>query len=208
MNQIVLGHFECDGSLVYIPVGFKPDYVKLVDFYTDTNIKIYEWWGMMEDDQATGKLEGFSIAEGVTANLADSAGLAVYNSGSEGPTVIDWAASSSPTARTATAHGTYVRPTADSTTAEREAIYECVTAGTGAADEPTWPNVKDGQVTDGTNVWQLAQDVATERLGYQGFRVAAALMTDGYEMYYMAIQADKTIDHGDVVGWTGGIMGA
>lgn len=206
--KCVMGHYEQDGGLVYVPIGFKPDYVRAIDFHTDTNIKIYEWFYLMELDQASGKQEGFSIAEGVTANLADAGGITVYDSASQGPTVTTWAASSMPTARTVTAHGTYVRPTVGNAYAEREAIFECVTAGTGDTTEPVWPTYDGAQVLDGTNLWERVNDVAKENIGYQGFCIAAALQTDGQEMYFMAMQADEVIDFGDVVGWSGGVKGA
>lgn len=207
MSQVVVGHFEADGAIIYLPLGFKPDYWEMCEFHTDTNIVLYEWWGRMEDDQASGKKEGISITEGATANLADDGGFAAYSSEQAAPTISDWAASTSATARTATAAGTYVRPTTSSGT-EREAVFECVTGGTTGSTEPTWPAaIGENAASDNGVIWQRV-NVATLRAGYDGVRIAAALMIDGREYYYLAIQADDVVDNGDVVGWSGGIYGA
>lgn len=56
-----------------------------------------------------------------------------------------WAAS------TAYAAGAFVRPT--SVTDTNELVFECTTAGTSAATEPTWPTADAGTVTDGTVTW-------------------------------------------------------
>lgn len=208
VNQIIVGHYEQDGGLIYLPLGFVPDYLKLVDFHTDTNIIIYEWFRRMQLDQSTGKQEGFSITEGVTANLADDAGITAYDTGSQGPTVTTWTSTvaTNATARTATAHGTYVRPTTDSST-DREAIFECVTAGTSSGTEPTWPAAIGEQVTDGTVVFERV-NVSREQIGYKGVCIQDDIQTDGQEMYFLAIKADDALDYGDVDGWTGGIEGA
>ena len=208
MAKINVGHYEADGGIIYLPLGYVPDFIMLVDFHTNTNIIFYYWWERMEDDQATGKQEGISVAEGITANLADDAGITAYDTGSQIPTVQSWtqARATAATARSATAHGTYIRPTASSDM-EQDAIFECVTAGTGGSTEPTWPKEIDGQVTDGTVVWEWV-NVPLERGGYQGVCVQDDIQTDGQEMYYLAMLADKSVDHGDVDGWTGGVEGA
>jgi hypothetical protein len=207
MNKIVVGHFEADGGLIYLPIGFKPDYFRMVDYHTDTNIIVYEWWGRMEDDQASGKKEGISYTEGVTANLADDGGFAAYDTGAQ-KSIDDWAAS------TAYVVNDLVKPTSSGTddnglTCDRSAIYKCVTAGTSDSSEPVWPSAfeTDGPSDNGV-VWQRVGDEAVYRYGYQGVRIDDALMTDGQEVYYMAILADAVRDHGDVAGWSGGIYGS
>jgi len=208
MPQIVTAHWTQDGGLIYVPFEFIPDYVLLVDFHTDTNIILYHWFEAMEDDQATGKQEGFSVTEGVTANLADDGGIVAYDSEAAHPTVTAWtqAVSTAATARTATADGTFVKP-ATTSKGDKSAIFECVTAGTGAATEPNWdddaPGIGD-QLTDGSTVWERVNEPLV-RKGYQGICIAAALQTDGQEMYALAIQADRSMDLGDVDGWTDGI---
>ena len=58
-DNIKVGHYEADGGIVNLPLGFIPDYFKLTDFHTDTNIIFYEWYRLMEQDQASGKQEYF-----------------------------------------------------------------------------------------------------------------------------------------------------
>lgn len=208
MNQIVTAHWEQDGGLVYIPFGFVPDYCMLVDINTDTNIIFYHWFEAMEDDQATGYQEGISVTEGVTANLADAGGITAYDSEAAHPTVNSWtqARSTAATARTATADGTFIKP-ATTAKGDKSAIFECVTAGTGAATEPDWdtdaPGIGD-QLTDGSTVWERVNEPLV-RKGYEGITVAAALQTNGQEMFALAIQADRSLDMGDVDGWADGI---
>ena len=210
MNQIKVGHFEADGGLVNLPLGFIPDYIKVVDFFTDTNIEINYWWRRMEQDQASGKQEGFSVLEGITANLADAGGITAYDTGAQSPAsgtgagqLAEWAASTSYTARTATAPGSYVKPTVSSPT-DRGAVFECVTGGTSGSTEPTWPDAIGANVLDSTPVWKRV-DLSLQRGGYQGVVIAAALTTNGQEVYYLALQADQVVDHGDVDGWGSGI---
>lgn len=215
-NGIRVGHFEGDAGLIYLPLGFVPDYFQLVDFHTNTNIDIYHWWERMEDDQASGKQEGFSVKEGVTANLADAGGITAYNTGTQFPAagtgagqLQQWTASTSYTARTATAAGSYAKPTVGATddtggVADRDAIFECVTGGTSGTSEPTWPSAIGGQVLDSTPVWEKVNK-ATLRGGYQGVCIAGALTPNGQECYYLAIRAHDSVDHGDVDGWSGGI---
>lgn len=217
MNNIRVGHYEQDGGLVYVPVGFLPDWIRLIDKNSATTAAVvYEWFREMETHDT---LDGWSFTDGSDAELAAAGGIAVYDTGAELPPIYVWTASTTTmtgknttgtatvTARTTTAHGTYISPTRDSAM-DRDAIFECTTAsGSTGSTEPTWPAVIGETVADGNNVWERV-NVATERLGYQGFRVAAAIQNNGYEMYYIAIKADTVVDHGDVDGWTDGVEGA
>ena len=203
-NQIKVGHFEADGGIVNLPVGFIPDYFKLVELGADTAILLYEWWRSQEGEEASGKQEGFSILEGITANLADDAGIIAYNTGTQVPTIQEWteARATAATARTATAPGTYIKPTV-SNSADRGSIFECVTAGTGNSTEPTWPDSDGENVTDNSVVWQKV-NVSLQRGGYQGVVIQDNIQTDDREMYYLALAGDS-VDHGDTAGWTDGI---
>lgn len=203
MNKIKVGHYEQDGGLVNLPVGFIPDYIELAN-RDGTNTTFHKWWREMSKE-ASGSQEGISITEGTTADLGDAAGISAYNTATEGPTVTTWTTTvaTNATARTATAPGTYVKPSVASV-ADRGSIFECVTAGTGGAAEPTWPDSNGENVTDNSVVWQKV-NVSKQRLGYQGVVVAAALQTNGQEMYYLAIGANWSVDHQDVDGWTDGI---
>jgi len=208
-TQIKVGHWEADGGLVNIPLGFVPNHIRIVQFDSNTNIMVYEWFKAQESNEASGSQEGISYAEGVTANLADAGGITAYNTGTEGPTVTSWttSVSTAATAKTATAPGTYVKPAVSTSlnAADRSAIFECVTAGTGSATEPTWATVEiGGQILDGSTVWERV-NTPTGREGYQGVVVAAGIQTDGDECYYVATLSHDDVDHGDVNGWTSGI---
>lgn len=207
MGQIVTGHYTPDGGDVYLPIGFVPDWFQWAEHGASAPL-IHYWWEMMQDDEASGSQEGIiDDGDGTRSKAADDAGFQAYDSESASPTISDYTVtvSTNATARTATAHGTYVRPSTSSDT-DREAIFECVTAGTGSA-EPTWPAGIGDQVTDGSVVFERV-NVATSRVGYKGILVADNLQTDGQEAYFLALQADRSIDLGDVDGWSGGIYGA
>lgn len=208
MNQIITARFEADGAAVYLPFGFVPDFFVLLDFYTDTNSIFYWWWKWMEDEGATGYTDGLKVSEGVTDSLADGSGIESYDSAANAPTVTEWTAAASPTAKSGTAHGSYYRPTRTGGKGDYSAIFECMAGTTTGATEPTWPKDPGGTVVDNNVTWQRVDgDVALTRVGYQGIAVDAAL-TDGHICFCLAIQADQSINFGDVVGWTGGVYGA
>ena len=204
-DNIKVGHFEADGGLINLPIGFIPDYFKLVEVGV-TNPNFYEWFRLQEQDEASNSQEGSILtgSTGVTTQSVDGAGIIAFNAGSEGPTVTEWteAVATAATARTATAAGTYVKATV-ANSADRGSIFECVTAGTGGSTEPTWPNADGGQVTDNSVVWEKV-NVDKQRTGYEGVVISATIQTNGREYYYLALQAVQAVDHGDVDGWTDG----
>ena len=204
-DNIKVGHFEADGGLINLPIGFIPDYFKLVEVGV-TNPNFYEWFRLQEQDEASNSQEGSILtgSTGVTTQSVDGAGIIAFNAGSEGPTVTEWteAVATAATARTATAAGTYVKATV-ANSADRGSIFECVTAGTGGSTEPTWPNADGGQVTDNSVVWEKV-NVDKQRTGYEGVVISATIQTNGREYYYLALQAVQAVDHGDVDGWTSG----
>ena len=204
-NQIKVGQFVQDGGLVNLPLGFIPDYIELANRDL-TNTVFTEWWHLMQTNDISGSQEGIAIADGGgTTDLADAGGITAYDTGAQSPTVTTWtkAVGDAATAKTATAAGTYVKPSVDSDS-DRGSIFECVTAGTSDSTEPTWPDSDGEQVTDGTTVWEKV-NVSLQRGGYQGVVIAGAIQTDGQLMYYLALQADQSVVHGDVDGWTSGI---
>ena len=210
MSQIKIGKFTSDGGLVYLPIGFEPNWVEVVARgASSTNALVYKWNSLLAELSTV--IDGWAFAAaGTNAEIASASGISTYDSASEGPTISTWTQTvgSAATARSATAHGTYVRPSTSSST-DRSAIFECVTDGDSAATEPTWPAAVGEQVTDGTTVWERV-NVATKRVGYKGIKLAASMtgLADSNEGYYIAIEGDDVVDHGDVDGWTGGIEGS
>ncbi|MFA5382059.1 MAG: hypothetical protein WC356_02755 [Candidatus Micrarchaeia archaeon] len=207
MNQIKTGKLTGDNGLVYLPLGFIPNYFKMIyRGASSTNAVVYEWFKQFGELATI--IDGWSFTDGVDAEIASASGIAAYDSAAQAPTITSWtqAVGSAATARSVTAHGTYVRPSSTSNT-DRSAIFECVTDGTSAATEPTWPAGIGEQVTDGSTVWERV-NVPETRVGYQGVRIAATMVADGYEAYFIAIESDEDVDFGDVDGWVGGVCGA
>ena len=216
MNKIKVGHFQADGGLINLPIGFIPDIFDMDEVGT-SNPDHVKWYRAQEGAEAAGSKEGMITngADGVITKLGTGAGIIAFNAGSQTPALGEWEASSSTidekdetsitiVARTADAPGTYVFPTVSSRT-DRQAIFEAVTVGgnTGTT-EPTWPDSVGENVTDGSIVWKRV-DVSLQRGGYQGVVVAAGLSTNDQEWYYEAKQANWSVDHQDTAGWTDGI---
>ena len=208
MSQITTAYFIADGAAVYLPVGYVPDYALLVLWGADTAVDFYTYFKLIEDEGAAACAGGVLVNEGATDVMAHDSGLSAYDTATGAPTISAWSASSTPTARTSTAHGTYVRPTIGNTQGfDTSAIFECVTAGTGAATEPTWPKTPSEQVTEGSNVWERVDgDAVITRAGYKGLAVDVAV-SDSVECTLLAIEADHAWNWGDVVGWTDGVYG-
>ena len=219
MGRIVTGHYEPNGAIIYVPVGFIPDFL-YAEEYGASDVLKYVWFGNEEENAETtdGIVED---TDGTNSKLTAAAGITGYDTGTQGPygdvsaaaQIADWVASTASwQARSATTHGDYVHATATGVDdlgllVDRSAIFECVTAGTSGATEPIWPSAIGGQVLDSTPVWEKVTDVATFQGGYKGFTIAATLMTDGQEWYYLALMADEVIDHGDQANWPGGVKG-
>lgn len=210
MSQIKVGHFEADGGLIYLPIGFIPDYFEMTaKGASSTNAIVYKWFRELEDHDS---IDGWSFTDGTDAEITAGSGIAAYDSGSELPSISDWSATASKTARSATAPGSYVKGTTSGTNADgqdvdREAIFECVAGATTGSTEPTWPvEIGENSALDGDVIWQLV-DTPKFRAGYQGVRLAASMtgLANGNEGYYIAIQADSSEDHGDVDSWASGI---
>ena len=206
MSRIKTGHFTPDGSTdIAIPIGFVPHWLRIDEVGNATNTNTIVWYKDQEND-VTGDQAGSYLtgSTGEVTQLSDDAGVAAYSTKSEYPTVTSYtvAVSTAATARSATAPGTYVKPSSGNAQ-DRGSIYECVTAGTGSA-EPTWPSEDGEQVTDGSTVFEKV-NVSKKAIGYEGVLLDAAVMTDGQEMYYIAILADEDVDHGDTDGWSSGV---
>lgn len=215
-NQIKVGHYEADDALINLPLGFIPDVFDM-DELTTANPDHVRWYRAQQADEASANRQGVITngADGVITRLSAGNGITAYDTSSQRPAIGIWEASSATiderdgtsltiTARSVTAPGTYVNPTVGSDQ-DRQAIFECVAvSGNTGATEPTWPDSIDENVVDGSVTWKRV-DVSLQRGGYQGVIIATALNTNGQEWYYEAKQADQSVDHGDVDGWTDGI---
>jgi hypothetical protein len=219
-----VGHFEPDGAIIYLPIGFVPDLFKMYEVGEGTNPSIIIWFERMEDDEASGSQEGMLLtgSTGVVTLLSDAGGITAYDSSGRTPPIGVWRATNTTlldkigtsitiVARTATTAGTYCIGTTsgvteDGESVDRDALFECIaTSGNTGSSEPAWPVETSGTVVDGSCTWEKVSDVPLGRRGYQGVTIAAALMTDGQEMYYEAYDADVVKDHGDVASWVDGI---
>lgn len=211
MNQIIVGHFEPDGGAIYLPLGFVPDFFLLQEVGV-TNPTIYTMWPSLAAEMPSGAEEGTKVngADGVITQVTTGGGITAYDSASQGPSISQWVADTATTARSGASHGDYVKPTTASAT-DRDAVFEAIaTSGdtkTHAATEPTWPAGVGDTVVDDAVTWQRV-NVPLKRIGYQGVGISATPQTDGQEMFYVAIQADDAIDHGDVTSWASGVYGA
>lgn len=204
--KLIVGHFEPDGALIYLPIGFEPDLFRLWDYATAP--LCHTFFGQMEDDEASGAKEGIKDdGDGSYSKLGDDGGFAAYDTGTQ-KSISAWAAS--------TAYSLNDLVVASSTGVDdngllvgQEQVYKCTTAGTSDSSEPTWPSEFDAySASDNGVIWQKVGDEAIYRYGYQGIRIAADLMTNGQECYYEAFLADSKHDWGDVDGWSGGIYGS
>lgn len=224
MNKIRVGHFLGDGGDVYLPIGFIPDYFRMADIdhgLTNVAVEIHEWFERMEDDEATGSQEGWGVSMGTIGYVtlhSDAAGISAYDTGSQLPAsgydsgeLAEWKASTAVDVKTGMKAGTYTKPTVgalDDTggVADRDAIFENVGASDGATDttEPTWPSALGGTVVDSNATWKKV-NAAKFRGGYQGVCIRSEIADNTHECYYLAIQADDSVDHGDVDGWPNGI---
>ena len=78
--------------------------------------------------------------------------------------------------------------------------YECTTAGTGSATEPTWPTTEGSYVTDGTTVW-ITRAEKIKKIGAKGFTVGATLSTDSDQWYYEAEKHDSVAPEKDAASY-------
>ena len=223
-NGIRVGHFLADGSDIFLPIGFIPDYFRLCDINSaigNSAVTISEWFAMMERDEATGRQEGwtFDLATLTYVTLhSDDQGISAYDTGTQLPAsgfdrgeLAQWTLSTAVDVRTAAAPGSYAKGTVGATDdtggiVDRDAIFENVGASDGntGTTEPTWPSRIGGQVVDSNAIWEKV-NTATFRGGYQGVAIRGEIQTDTHEFYYLAVRAHDSVDHGDVDGWPNGI---
>lgn len=205
--QCKIGKMISDGGAIKIKCGFVPDFVLMIARgASDGNAIIYTAFPKLMADLGT-PFDGWALTDGVDAEVASGSGIAEYDTASQGPTINTWSEdnANAAVARTATTPGTYIRP-ATASKGNLNAVFECITAGTSSATEPTWPVEDGGTVLDGTVEFERVV-VPTQKKGYQGFSLPASLtgFADGNEGWFIAIEGDICEDMGDVTGWVSGI---
>ena len=209
------GSFIADGLAVNVDVGFIPDFVIAFEGCEEGDPQIHYW--MRERIDAASALgqfgfldtagtksthaaaaNGFASLDTVAPKLMLPAPSGTGEAISDLPLNWTTARSTAATARSTTAVGTVIKPTAGK---ENGFVYECTTAGTGSATEPTWPTVLGDTVTDGSTVW-TCRESKIKNVGVKGFTLGATGQTDSDEWSWVAFAADKVsseVDAANVV---------
>ena len=200
--------FIADGNAMIIGLGFLPAEVHGIIDINDTELRI-DYYKVLKDAAAVGLYGIIDDGAGVLAPCASAAyGISEYDSVVNGvlvdspkpgkglieAAVSDWAAASTtPTARTATAIGTIVRPPT-----HNGRVFECTTAtGTYTTEPSSWDVVPGETVTDGgSNVWTCRQEIVSQS-GQKGISIGASISTDGDVWVITAETHDKMSDKGD-----------
>jgi len=201
------------GGVAYnLALGFIPTCVEGFTYNaTPDSIVRFRWEGPLAEDNAVivagGGVYGHSIDGAVVAELTADTGMSSYEGAktpqvrTESPaggqvlaSVVDYtvARSTAATARSATAVGTLLRPTT-----HNGYVYECTTAGTGAA-EPTWPTTPGETVQDNSSVTYTCREENVVNAGELGVTLGATLMTDSNTVVVHAYKADTEEDLGDI----------
>ncbi len=193
------GSFIADGNAVNLDLGFVPDKFRAWVALGGT-ILVMEWFKDLANNVTASGQFGITDTAGTKSlNATAAAGFAAYDGGivqkvllpspsGDGETAASlpnpWtqARSTAATARSATALGTIIKPTTNNVTGY---IYECTTAGTGGATEPTWPTSKGEYVTDGSTIW-ITRDEKVKNISAKGVTIGASIGTDSDEWSYEA----------------------
>jgi len=198
------GHFIADGSAVNVHVGFIPDLLICFEGLEETNPQIHYFlrelantangngqYGILDTGGTKTKhaaaTNGFATLDTVTAKVMITAPNGEGDLAADLPNEWTQARSTAATARTTTALGTIIKPTASNANGY---VYECTTAGTGAATEPTWNTTIGGTTTDGTTIW-TCRIGKVKMEGEKGFTLGATASTDTDEWAWIAFKFGK-----------------
>jgi|TARA_R100000501_G_C2594292_1_gene93322 hypothetical protein len=207
--------FIADGNAVNIDLGFIPDFVTIFDGLDNTSPNIYYHFRELEDNALDAQygilltgttgvvtklggtnaiVQGYNtVAVGVNLDSPAPAG------GKVASTPWDWGIDAStvnaatPTARTATAVGTVVRPST-----RNGYVYECTTSSGACTSEPTtWGTTVGGTTTDGgSNVWTCREEEIVTHGGI-GINIGSDQQTSDDVCIVIAEQWDKIENGGD-----------
>ncbi len=212
-NQIKILTWTGDAGDVNIPIGFDAHHVRVIQI-TDSAPKIYEWFRLMEQEEASGSQEGLvDDGAGTTGKLSDSQGITAYDAASQLPTIAEWteAGANASSAKTVTARGSFFKATVGAVddlglVVDRSAIFEVVTTdSSGGSSEPVWPSVIGERVDSSGIIFERVVDVALERIGYMGIVFSSQINENSKNYYMIATEANDEVQLGDVDGWPSGV---
>lgn len=213
MESVVIKRLEGGAANYNLILGFIPKVVK-VTVMSATNPDQYTWYGEQQEDSSeasTGNWEYGILNTGSTGILTYmdtvAKGISAYDGSKvlqvliENPSTGDdeavtlaadfVAGAAQPTARTATAVGTVVRPST-----HNGYCYECtISAGVYGA-EPTWPLTPGTTISDGTNTWITREEnlVASEGLGI----TLGGTLLENDKIVYVEAYRGEAVDVGDI----------
>jgi len=213
----VSGTLIADGSVIYVDIGFIPDYIELFELTSDPEI-VYRWFKCLyERDTAAAASFMYGICDDGAGALAPAAdgdnGFIPYDAAGEAmsvmivdpstgilkpQTVTDWVAatnySTGGTDRSATAIGTIVRPPT-----HNGYVYELITGSGAGTSEPTagWTTTPGETSTDGgSNIWMCRRENICVNGGV-GFAIGATLSVNSDIWAFTAERHDRIGDMGD-----------
>jgi len=217
MNQghFRTGHFEADGNAVNLDLGFVPDYIKIINTgAADTEVFMLEWFREFGDakDIWHYKLNNDG-GDDVDSPVKKASGgyVSAYDSaviGNRKSVTFDYTGGAAEDLLTVAAGHGFVQN-------ERVKLVGSGGLATGLNDRTIYfvhvlsvttfklMDAKDGDfvefTSDGTapNYVFSVDNLETNSDGGQGVTISASFMDNGDEIYYMAVKADRDVDHGD-----------
>ncbi len=214
INDPVIIRLKGGAADYNLVLGFIPSLVE-VTVMSGTNPDTYRWFGEEMEDSAeaiagsweygikneAGGAETYmaTVATGISAYDGAKTPQVLIDSPKPGiglveAAVLDWAASTASTQRSATAVGTIVRPTT-----HNGYVYECTTTGTGTTTEPTWPTTPGETVTEaaGSGVWTCREENIVAPKG-KGITLGGTLLESDKIVYVVAWRNGHFRDIGDI----------
>ncbi len=213
MESVVIKRLKGGAADYNLILGFIPKMV-IATVMSATNPDQYTWFGEQQEDSdeaSAGSWEYGILNTGSTGVLTYmdtvAKGISAYDGSKvlqvliENPSTSDdeavtlsadfVAGAAQPTARTASAVGTVVRPST-----HNGYCYECTADAGVYGTEPTWPTTPGETVSDGTNTWICREEnlVASEGLG---ITLGGTLLENDMIVYVTAFRGNAD-DIGDI----------
>ena len=204
--KMVSGKLTVGDAATHVECGFIPDEIQLISDLGGTE-KHYKFMKVLYDHAVagTGKF-GYDIDVAPTNLASANAGFIPYETSVESvvlpapdgdgymkaPSIADFDAGATYTARSITALGSVVRPTV-----HNGFVYELVTASGIGAEPDTWPTKIGETVTAGGNDVFITREERVVRTGVQGFTIGVDLCTNGEFWFFKAELHDRHNYMGD-----------